>query len=169
MRAAFVTTSWLITFLTVTTGRPEPPVNQYLPPNQQFTPPQGGSIFAESNEPAGPVGGIQYLPPNMNDYPGSRGGQGYDEGAANEPSRYEFEYSVNDVESGNDFGHKESRENNVARGVYYVLLPDGRRQTVEYVADENGFRPKMTYTDEGNGRGGSGNINGNRNEGGYNY
>lgn len=67
---------------------------------------------------------------------------------------------VNDIESGNDFGHKESRDGEVTRGVYYVLLPDGRRQTVEYIADENGYRPVVTYMQEGNGAG-----NGYRNEG----
>lgn len=84
-----------------------------------------------------------------------------------EPARYEFEYMVNDAESGNDFGHKESREGDMARGVYYVLLPDGRRQTVEYEADENGYRPKVTYTDEG-GAGSDGNAAGGGN-GGYRY
>ena len=70
---------------------------------------------------------------------------------------------VNDIQSGNDFGHKESRDGDLTRGVYYVLLPDGRRQTVEYEADQNGYRPKVTYTQEGTGIGGG---NGN-NAGGY--
>ncbi|XP_015515609.2 pro-resilin-like [Neodiprion pinetum] len=155
----FAATSLLITLLAAVAARPEPPVNQYLPPNQQFIPSQIPSDFVGSNPAHGP-GGIQYLPPNSNTF-GAH--QGYDDGSNGEPAKYEFEYTVNDFESGNDFGHRENTEGGVARGIYYVLLPDGRRQTVEYEADENGFRPKVTYTDEGS-RGG--NTGGN---GGYGY
>ena len=70
------------------------------------------------------------------------------------PAKYEFEYMVYDPPSGNDFGHKESRDGEMTRGVYYVLLPDGRRQMVEYEADQDGYRPKITYMQEGNGIGG---------------
>ena len=61
---------------------------------------------------------------------------------------------VYDQPSGNDFGQKESRDGDVTRGMYYVLLPDGRRQRVEYEADQNGYRPKVTYVQEGTGIGG---------------
>ena len=52
---------------------------------------------------------------------------------------YNWEYAVNDAHY-NNFGHKESRDHYVANGVYYVDLPDGRTQTVTYIADENGYR-----------------------------
>lgn len=82
---------------------------------------------------------------------------------------------MQDQESGNDFGHEEERQGDVARGKYYVLLPDGRRQVVEYVADNEGYKPKISYEQVGGGypSGGpggypSGRPNGNGN-GGYNY
>lgn len=87
-----------------------------------------------------------------------------------EPAKYEFEYTVYDPPSGNDFGHKESRDGDITRGVYYVLLPDGRRQKVEYEADQNGYRPKITYeqANNGNGNGGIGGIGGADGLGGIN-
>ncbi|CAH2061799.1 unnamed protein product, partial [Iphiclides podalirius] len=61
-----------------------------------------------------------------------------------EPANYEFAYKVNDGESGSDFGHTESRELNRAEGTYFVLLPDGSKQIVEYEADEDGFKPRIS-------------------------
>lgn len=63
-----------------------------------------------------------------------------------EPANYQFSYHVQDASSGNDFGHQEKREGHVAKGMYMVLLPDGRRQIVEYTADENGYHPIVRYT-----------------------
>lgn len=45
----------------------------------------------------------------------------------------------------NDFGHKESRNGYSATGKYFVALPDGRFQTVTYVANENGYVPTVDY------------------------
>ncbi|XP_076058736.1 uncharacterized protein LOC143035724 [Oratosquilla oratoria] len=61
------------------------------------------------------------------------------------PAQYGFSYTVQDPSSGNDFGHSESRDGDLAQGVYFVQLPDGRRQTVEYFADEYGYHPTITY------------------------
>ena len=45
-----------------------------------------------------------------------------------------------------DFGHFEQKlPDGTVRGVYDVLLPDGRRQVVEYTADKNGFHPIIKY------------------------
>lgn len=63
---------------------------------------------------------------------------------------------MQDPPSGNDFGHEEQRQGDVARGKYYVLLPDGRRQVVEYVADNEGYKPKISYEQVGGGYGGGG-------------
>ncbi|PSN51593.1 Pro-resilin [Blattella germanica] len=65
-----------------------------------------------------------------------------------EPANYEFEYQVNDVDTGNDYGHKESRQGEVTQGTYRVLLPDGRTQIVDYVADKSGYRPQVRYEGE---------------------
>lgn len=62
-----------------------------------------------------------------------------------EPANYEFSYEVNDPDSGSDFGHVEDRQDEEARGTYYVLLPDGRKQIVQYEADEEGYKPMIRY------------------------
>lgn len=59
-------------------------------------------------------------------------------------ANYDWEYAVNDKHYV-DFGHKESRHGYAATGKYYVALPDGRFQTVTYVADENGYKPVVDY------------------------
>jgi hypothetical protein len=73
------------------------------------------------------------------------------------PANYEFSYEVHDTPSGNDFGHKESRQGDVARGRYHVMLPDGRMQIVDYTADNDGYKPNIKY---------EGTVSG---AGGYNY
>ena len=55
----------------------------------------------------------------------------------------------------------------MTRGVYFVLLPDGRRQMVEYEADQNGYRPKITYMQVGTGAGGGYPSGGPGGDGGY--
>ncbi|KAJ8964293.1 hypothetical protein NQ317_016582, partial [Molorchus minor] len=70
-----------------------------------------------------------------------------------EPANYQFQYHVQDAPSGNDFGHEEERQGGVARGKYFVLLPDGRLQTVEYTADQDGYKPKISYEQVSNGYG----------------
>jgi len=66
---------------------------------------------------------------------------------ANVDPNYNWEYNVDDAHYSH-FGHKESRDHYLATGVYYVNLPDGRTQTVTYTADENGYRPVVTYDGE---------------------
>ncbi|XP_063630412.1 pro-resilin-like [Cydia splendana] len=83
--------------------------------------------------------------------------QGYDHNAAafgrnaheesEEPANYNFGYMVNDFEEGTDFGHHEERQDERAEGEYHVVLPDGRKQTVSYEADEHGFKPHISYED----------------------
>lgn len=76
-----------------------------------------------------------------------------------EPANYEFSYEVNDPDSGSDFGHEEDRQDEEARGTYYVLLPDGRKQIVEYEADEEGYKPMIRYEEA---QGGQGDFSGQR-------
>ncbi|XP_027207354.2 uncharacterized protein [Penaeus vannamei] len=61
---------------------------------------------------------------------------------------YEFGYGVLDGNTGNQFYHAEKREEGLTKGSYKIQLPDGRVQTVTYVADGNGFHPKITYEGE---------------------
>ncbi|KAK7069648.1 hypothetical protein SK128_017481, partial [Halocaridina rubra] len=58
---------------------------------------------------------------------------------------YDFDWGVNDPESGNQFSQKEESDGNVVRGEYRVLLPDGRLQIVRYFDDGNGFNVDITY------------------------
>lgn len=76
-----------------------------------------------------------------------------------EPAKYEFSYEVDAPEYGTQFGHQESRDGDFAQGSYHVLLPDGRLQTVEYEADQDGYRPTVSYQDSG--AGGAGGAGGN--------
>ncbi|XP_063835418.1 pro-resilin-like [Ostrinia nubilalis] len=83
--------------------------------------------------------------------------QGYDRNASpfgrnaleesSEPANYNFGYMVNDYQEGTDFGHHEERQEERAQGEYHVVLPDGRKQTVSYEADERGFKPHISYED----------------------
>ncbi|GLG96038.1 Uncharacterized protein GBIM_02871 [Gryllus bimaculatus] len=66
-------------------------------------------------------------------------------GPAPEPANYEFQYAVEDYESGANFGHQEDRQDESAQGEYRVVLPDGRTQIVEYQADEEGYKPQIRY------------------------
>ncbi|KAK4873503.1 hypothetical protein RN001_015532 [Aquatica leii] len=130
----------------------EPPVN-YLPPSNQYGAPAPGGFASHTAAIIKPNN--QYGPPSSQygapdgGYQGAHGHggynnyNGYDDGHS-EPANYNFEYHVQD-NYGNDFGHEEARQGDVAQGKYFVLLPDGRRQIVEYVADHNGYKPKITY------------------------
>lgn len=123
---------------------PQQPKSQYGPPQQQqqsFNQQQSydlpleqdfGNNFQQS-APASSYG----VPSQAYGAPGSgnsfsdsytAGGQGNNQGAYEEPAKYEFQYDVQDEPAGLDFGHQEKREGSVATGKYYVLLPDGRKQ-----------------------------------------
>ncbi|XP_012250664.2 pro-resilin-like [Athalia rosae] len=87
--------------------------------------------------------GAAYLPPTGN--PGGRPASGHPDDWAGDPANYEFSYEVQDAASGLDFGHREMRKDEEATGTYHVLLPDGRTQIVDYVADGGGYRPMVRY------------------------
>ena len=62
---------------------------------------------------------------------------------------YNFQWQVLDTYSGNDYGHKESREDKVTTGSYHVALPDGRVQRVTYSVDGyGGYKAEVTYEGE---------------------
>ena len=63
--------------------------------------------------------------------------------------KYDFDWSVKDESSENDFGHEESRDGDRTEGMYYVALPDGRTQKVTYYVDgDSGFVATVTYEGE---------------------
>ncbi|KAH0545615.1 uncharacterized protein DDB_G0271670-like isoform X2 [Cotesia glomerata] len=128
--------------------------NSYLTPNKLSS-----SLLSQNNQYIGTstaisgqpgrqsnilVGGNINQPPG-NYYSSDETFSGYDNNHK-ALANYEFEYHVND-EYGNDFSHKETKndDNKVTRGVYTVLLPDGRKQIVHYTADQDGFKPTITY------------------------
>nr|XP_027228697.1 pro-resilin-like [Penaeus vannamei] len=66
-----------------------------------------------------------------------------------EPAKYDFQWAVKDDDSGNDFGHQESRDGDDTQGSYYVQLPDGRLQKVTYHVDgDDGYVAEVSYEGE---------------------
>ncbi|XP_053669682.1 pro-resilin-like [Anopheles nili] len=141
------------------------PSSNYLPPNQSFNGNNGYNYNSNDNGynyPSSSNGGNYAAPSQQYASPsGSDGNGGYNYEDANaQPAKYSFEYNVQDFPSGNDFGHMESRDGDRTVGRYYVLLPDGRKQVVNYEADQNGYRPTITYEDVGTGDGANANNGG---------
>lgn len=61
---------------------------------------------------------------------------------------------MKDQQTGSDYSHTETRDGDRAQGEFNVLLPDGRKQIVEYEADQDGFKPQIRYEGEANADGG---------------
>ncbi|XP_063888691.1 pro-resilin-like [Scylla paramamosain] len=85
--------------------------------------------------------------------PSSASGSGSDSGSyesyESSEAKYEFEWSVEDASTGNDFGHKEARDGDYTQGVYTVRLPDTRLQTVTYVVEgDKGYVADVKYDGE---------------------
>ena len=65
------------------------------------------------------------------------------------PAYYNFDYAVKDDYAYLDFGHSENRNGDNTKGEYFVVLPDGRRQTVSYYVDGySGFVADVKYSGE---------------------
>ena len=65
------------------------------------------------------------------------------------PAKYDFDWSVKEEYSGNDFGQEESRDGDRTEGSYYVHLPDGRLQKVSYyVEGDSGYVAEVSYEGE---------------------
>merc|ERR1711911_433778 len=65
------------------------------------------------------------------------------------PAQYDFAYAVKDDYSYVDMGHNEHRNGDNTKGEYFVVLPDGRRQTVTYYVDGySGFVADVKYSGE---------------------
>ena len=68
---------------------------------------------------------------------------------ADEPASYSYDWAVKDDSSNNNYGQTESRNGDKTTGSYYVLLPDGRIQTVTYSVDGyGGYVADITYSGE---------------------
>ncbi|XP_017885727.1 pro-resilin-like [Ceratina calcarata] len=94
------------------------------------------------SSPQGPA----YLPPAGQPRPNNpQPPGGHPDEWAGDPVNYEFSYEVEDALNALNFGHQESRKDDEATGSYHVLLPDGRTQIVDYVADRQGYRPMVRY------------------------
>ncbi|XP_042234988.1 cuticle protein 7-like [Homarus americanus] len=66
-----------------------------------------------------------------------------------DPIPYNYAYGVKDEYAGTDFGHSEDSDGSAVKGSYNVVLPDGRIQTVTYVADHyNGYQAQVSYQGE---------------------
>ena len=66
---------------------------------------------------------------------------------SNVPASYTYDWAVKDDYSNNNYGQNESRDGDKTNGSYYVLLPDGRIQTVTYSVDGyGGYVADITYS-----------------------
>merc|ERR1712183_432623 len=67
-----------------------------------------------------------------------------------EPARpYKFDYGVQDQHTSANYGHSEVSTGEAVEGSYKVALPDGRVQTVTYIADPvHGFQAQVSYEGE---------------------
>ncbi|KAK3870325.1 hypothetical protein Pcinc_024440 [Petrolisthes cinctipes] len=64
-------------------------------------------------------------------------------------ANYGFDWAVRDSDSGNNFGQEETRDGDNTQGSYFVHLPDGRLQTVNYyVTGDSGFVADVNYDGE---------------------
>merc|ERR1719427_916978 len=63
---------------------------------------------------------------------------------ADGPSEYNFEYKVSDDESQNYIARQESRDGDTVTGSYNYINPAGTLVTVNYQADEDGFRQETS-------------------------
>ncbi|XP_071529466.1 cuticle protein 8-like [Panulirus ornatus] len=62
------------------------------------------------------------------------------------PANYNFEWAVDDAESGNFYNQQESRDGDNTEGRYEVVQPDGLKRVVVYtVGEDQGFQPEVTY------------------------
>ena len=62
------------------------------------------------------------------------------------PAAYQYQWEVSDPDGNNFYGHGERRDGEFTSGSYFVLLPDGRRQRVDYtVSPESGYVATVTY------------------------
>ncbi|KAK7084530.1 hypothetical protein SK128_014664 [Halocaridina rubra] len=103
----------------------------------------GGSIFVEGRKTRGfPRWPREAVPEGYEDPPFE---EDYIPLLNKKHVSYDFTYSVRDDDTGAAYSHEEERHGDTTKGEYRVSLPDGRLQIVSYIADENGYRAKVSY------------------------
>ncbi|XP_025416733.1 cuticle protein 7-like [Sipha flava] len=55
------------------------------------------------------------------------------------PAPYNFEYAVNDYQTGDVKSQAEASDGKTVKGYYSLVEPDGTKRIVEYTADDYGF------------------------------
>ncbi|XP_071534101.1 pro-resilin-like [Panulirus ornatus] len=68
-----------------------------------------------------------------------------DQVAAQEGMPYDFQWGVQDDDSGNAYSHVENSDGRTTQGEYRVLLPDGRTQVVKFSDNGGGYNAEVTY------------------------
>nr|XP_045591152.1 extensin-like [Procambarus clarkii] len=100
-------------------SRPPPPQTYSPPPKTYNPPPQASNIRPQTyKSPATP--GMEGMP-------------------------YDFQWGVEDRDSGNAFSHVENSDGRTTQGEYRVLMPDGRTQVVKFFDNGGGFNAEVTY------------------------
>ncbi|KAK9744663.1 Insect cuticle protein [Popillia japonica] len=67
------------------------------------------------------------------------------------PGTYAFGYEVQDTQTSNvQYRNEEKHPNGSVTGNYGLLLPDGNVQTVNYIADQDGYRASVKILPRGN-------------------
>ncbi|KAI4464350.1 structural contituent of cuticle [Holotrichia oblita] len=67
------------------------------------------------------------------------------------PGTYAFGYEVQDTQTSNvQYRNEEKHSNGSVTGNYGYLLPDGKVQRVNYIADEHGYRASVKILPRGN-------------------
>ncbi|XP_018025145.1 proteoglycan 4-like [Hyalella azteca] len=116
-----------------TTEPPQPPQPPVPPPPQPPVPPPPQPSTTKAPPPP-------QIPPKQE----SQRVQSQERGRP-----YAFAYGVNDASSGTSFNQAETSDGNGGTtGQYKVHLPDGRIQTVNYMANKNGYQANIIYDGE---------------------
>nr|XP_027233377.1 proteoglycan 4-like [Penaeus vannamei] len=134
------------------------PTNLYEPPSE----PTPTSLYEAPSEPA-PAPTSLYeapaksapAPTNLYEAPSKPSGLYEVPPSANAPvpsvakpmkgMPYNFQWGVEDADSGNVFAHHEDSDGSSTRGQYRVNLPDGRVQVVTFYDNGEGFHANVSY------------------------
>ncbi|XP_071534499.1 uncharacterized protein [Panulirus ornatus] len=112
------------------TTRPPPPPPPPRPPTQLYNTPQATNTRPQVYKPP-----PSPKPPSPPSPPGT----------PMEGMPYDFQFGVEDQDSGNAYSHVENSDGRTTQGEYRVLLPDGRTQVVTFYDNGSGFNADVTY------------------------